>query len=1519
MGPEGVSRANNNGGFDFDKCCRYIDWIKPILGTSLENRIYSGLEELVCTQNSPNANRLSCVNGCLDAATEWIDYLDACCAKNIEARDAMIKKAIEYLVEDGLVTHFVDTGTLNNRTNRMVCQEPDSTITEKNIWKNMNVWRFINEKDYWLCQDCADVSPIGTSLEPSPGINSEIIERTINNRNSDLEVEVGSRTNETPAPSNSQRKHCDRYSLSDQTIANANSSKLPVYQRHSSPFNETEVHPRTNCSKKSRATMTCNCDLTKVPRKSSKLRVFVHKTTNTSRSTIPNPPKATSLSLPCKPSHLIVRIFEADPSLSDSCLVLMRRKFENSVRNVCSCLNDVLGKLEDAMIRELRLGCKIRSGRIDLNLRRQGSPKDRLFLARLPTCRNVHKRVTRLGTMDDHRSLQNSSENVRPPKDSEVYVDSCKDVTINETYDAKKEPCLSTSRNVHKCVTRLGTMDDHRSLQNSSENVRPPKHSEVYVDSFKDVTINETYDAKKEPCLPTSRNVHKRVTHFGTMADHHSSLQTSYQNVRPPKYSEVYVDVCDDVIRIKETDGGKKKPCLPTSRSIQNRVTRLGTVADRVSLRTPNENVRPPRDSEVFVNGCRNDALKTNNGTDVRKKCVTFYSPCSNNDSTEENEIRYQIQIEEYRDKKVTEKEMDFVWTGNTTKGVDQSSSCFARARGLEKSESSDIDSETESIRSSARVRNFERVLFLRENEEPCPVDTKMNDISEDRSFANPEKRTSSTSDSDCCSDSLQETPRDVVSQETESPLEVCSPEQCLCHVFCVDDDDTGKRETSDEPVARTEEVENFEGNRAERVHDCRSGETESKTKRTSSRTEEDVSRTGASFLRSGSSVGRLERNVPEIEKGTSSLLKTNNPEETNDTRRTRKEARVEENVSGTRNESERTEKLGANCIYDTKCSRCGKDLSDVEASDAELVNFIDTRPEGTGKDLEVSKISNSRTEVSKISNLRTEVPKISNSRTEVPKMSNSRTEETKECSSTRQPSKCKTSSVVDADVVASIRNRSHGRFPLTEFPRKSRKINGRSRLVDEDADRRAVSATRVNTKQFARRSNASTDRESFSEDLCTYMSRETHARPRLGKSRRSRRFATRPSSRSANNLRRIDTKTKEEVVPDRGAKEGNILATFTRHKRRFWKGSIVPGNLCASFPAASIDRIKHLIRKKLRRLLLEERDKGTSTSKTFLKNDRYLVSISSVKLNEVRTIRECRPEIAPSFRPVRNRTAIGEPEATFVVNNFEKGGKYTTDEVGNRRGRRILKKARVSNVSRISNQERASNDTRRSIDERHESTETDIRARTRTSCCDYGGYGRRSSVASLVSTRVLFLKDDPERCSGDVREKQTNGACSDKLLDQRARNSKREKFQTHFHGDFRFDRDSRRSGRNRCGCEFFARDQNRNRNLFRRVILDGVESRTSSQDSRPFDDRSFDYLENSDKDFSRVFGDYERCMNNLGADFRWKLLQYVALCRSVKDSLINRLRSDEVYEGSPRAPCSEARWTTRTDYSIPR
>lgn len=206
----------------------------------------------------------------------------------------------------------------------------------------------------------------------------------------------------------------------------------------------------------------------------------------------------THLVLPCKPSDLIGRIFEADPSLTESCFIVMKRKFLISVYNVCSCLNDILGKLDVKFTRTLYLNCEIYPGYIRFRLK-SGNVNKCLFVARIPICQNVRRRtILRNSAISTRKSKLstdakeskcckrcNGDDNdtlARIDEESQELDDTCcssnrnvKD-TINmsryETGNENKEAITCTiTECVPKCLQDLTTFCCNKSLENITEEI----------------------------------------------------------------------------------------------------------------------------------------------------------------------------------------------------------------------------------------------------------------------------------------------------------------------------------------------------------------------------------------------------------------------------------------------------------------------------------------------------------------------------------------------------------------------------------------------------------------------------------------------------------------------------------------------------------------------------------------------------------------------------------------------------------------------------------------------------------------------------------------------------------------------------------------------------------------------------------------------------------------------------------------------------------------------------------------
>lgn len=153
---------------------------------------------------------------------------------------------------------------------------------------------------------------------------------------------------------------------------------------------------------------SCNTKLKKI-RNYLKLKIIIHKVHQKDyKCSTFSSFNVTFLPLPCKPRNLIRRIFEVDSSLTESCLIIIKQKFENNIYNVCSCLNNVLGKLNIKLTKALCLNCEIYPGYISFKLKASDIKKC-LFVARVPICQNIHKH-----TIQQNYSILSSKANTNP-------------------------------------------------------------------------------------------------------------------------------------------------------------------------------------------------------------------------------------------------------------------------------------------------------------------------------------------------------------------------------------------------------------------------------------------------------------------------------------------------------------------------------------------------------------------------------------------------------------------------------------------------------------------------------------------------------------------------------------------------------------------------------------------------------------------------------------------------------------------------------------------------------------------------------------------------------------------------------------------------------------------------------------------------------------------------------------------------------------------------------------------------
>ncbi|KYQ50599.1 hypothetical protein ALC60_10307 [Trachymyrmex zeteki] len=376
--------------FDLNKYGPYFDKIRALFVPSLEYRFQSLLKEFVYNTNSRWAKQFPCFKKFIDMIIMWKDPLNKIAEYDISTMEEIMKNTIKRMIKDDLITCFLDSVILYHRLKK-VCRELDTLGIEDNILKNFNLWNFVNEQDYL---DRNYFMNFNTTISMDCNMNLNTVpcntKRSIKCKKTvkSLAKNIYDRSTEHIQQTTSKyRKH---------QILDLNQNFLHQKEDNSYYYStcvatgSRQNDYSTDKINKSFNEKSCNTESKKI-RNDLKLKIIIHKVQieDHEYSTFSSA-NVTRLSLPCKPSNLIRRIFEADPSLTESCLIVMKRKFEDSMHNVCSCLNSVIEKLNIELTKTLCLNCEIYSGYISFKLKAPNIKKH-FFVTRVPICQNVHK------------------------------------------------------------------------------------------------------------------------------------------------------------------------------------------------------------------------------------------------------------------------------------------------------------------------------------------------------------------------------------------------------------------------------------------------------------------------------------------------------------------------------------------------------------------------------------------------------------------------------------------------------------------------------------------------------------------------------------------------------------------------------------------------------------------------------------------------------------------------------------------------------------------------------------------------------------------------------------------------------------------------------------------------------------------------------------------------------------------------------------------------------------------------
>ncbi|XP_012539783.2 uncharacterized protein LOC105838629 [Monomorium pharaonis] len=451
--------------FDLEKYGLYLDKIRAFFVPSLEYRVHSLLEEFMYSTNSRWAKQFPYFKKFINAIVTWKDPLNGAIKYDIDTVEEMMKNIIKRMIKDDLITCFLDSVILHHRLTK-VCHKLDAMNIEDNILKSLNTWIFVNKRDYLLNQNC--FMNFNTTMDCKMNLNTIFCnaEESIKYKKADklLAKNIYDRNIEHTRSIMSEYQEC-------QGILDLNRNFIQQREDNSNHYSTYVItgsqNSSTNKINRPFNKKSCNTESKKI-RNSLKMKIIVHTVylKDNEYSTFSNS-TVTCLSLPCKPSNLINRIFEADPSLTESCLIVMKKKFEDSMYNVCSCLNDSLEKLNVKLQKisiALCLNCEIYPGYISFKLKTSNIKKC-LFVARVPICQNVHKYTIQ----QDFSILSSSSNSGAESKNFEQYKD------VNSNFNDTLGHIDEESKEINPYCSR-----SHRSFkkdisidmsQNKTENV----------------------------------------------------------------------------------------------------------------------------------------------------------------------------------------------------------------------------------------------------------------------------------------------------------------------------------------------------------------------------------------------------------------------------------------------------------------------------------------------------------------------------------------------------------------------------------------------------------------------------------------------------------------------------------------------------------------------------------------------------------------------------------------------------------------------------------------------------------------------------------------------------------------------------------------------------------------------------------------------------------------------------------------------------------------------------------------
>lgn len=349
--------------------------------------------------------------------------------------NSTLGQAIRYLMKDGLIASIVNSIVMNNRLNK-ICRDLDTIGIEKNFLKHINVWNFINEKEYWV-----DYSQHNRALSLTSSESDVYL--------SDPDNDVTQNSTSTCAYCNNP--NCSRRKVLNRTNQDFNSGRIDSVRSHlqSTVDNQNWLNDETNLMTR---TKTCRNENCRTNKKITSCNTSVYsrqkfdqtnfannwenKTLKIVVSDLNNCQKVEQYPLPCTSESLICLIVKYDTSAitADG-----KNKYEVGLNKTCAFINDILGQLDRNTVSRCRLICKIQEDSIFFKLkkRERNGCQTNLFIDQL----KVSKRNSldkKSSTLDDNNFID-LNKNIEQVSEEILRINNSSDFTSMKQFEENIE------------------------------------------------------------------------------------------------------------------------------------------------------------------------------------------------------------------------------------------------------------------------------------------------------------------------------------------------------------------------------------------------------------------------------------------------------------------------------------------------------------------------------------------------------------------------------------------------------------------------------------------------------------------------------------------------------------------------------------------------------------------------------------------------------------------------------------------------------------------------------------------------------------------------------------------------------------------------------------------------------------------------------------------------------------------------------------------------------------------------